>query len=231
MSIKSRMKHANREMNLRERMKLRARAQAFVSEWLVEPHSAAAFVIKEAVSVLWPELRLDLLLTDQPLLESKNLIAIQGAEDTIVFSPYETRSFPGRSPSVAHGISRKRSRSDVPEREDTGTHCDRGTLNSNAQILNDRCELLNIRVKKNKPEKILDSGIAGDDTIHVDVATNPTTTDSTGDRSITDNDLIDGGLIDDGIGDDESICSMGSIHRCQELYDLHLGLSTHLAMI
>lgn len=76
-TIKSRMKQANREMNPRERLKQRARerdlkfAQAFFSDWLVEPHPAAAFVIKEAVSLLWPELRLDSLPIHPPLLESK----------------------------------------------------------------------------------------------------------------------------------------------------------------
>ncbi|KAF5713211.1 hypothetical protein FGLOB1_4119 [Fusarium globosum] len=130
-------------------------------------------------------------------------------------------------PSVAHGINGKRSCSDVLESEDTGTHCDRGTLHSNEQIRNDKCELLDIRVKRNKPEKILDGGIAGDDTIHVDIATNSTTADSTGDRSITDNDLVDGGLIDDGVEDDESKRSTESILCYQEieppameLYDL-----------
>ncbi|KAJ0132415.1 Uncharacterized protein HZ326_24502 [Fusarium oxysporum f. sp. albedinis] len=59
-TIKSRMKQANREMNPRERMKQRAReralkfAQEFFSDWLVEPHPTAAFVIKEAVSQAEP---------------------------------------------------------------------------------------------------------------------------------------------------------------------------------
>ncbi|KAF5617649.1 hypothetical protein F25303_13242 [Fusarium sp. NRRL 25303] len=120
-------------------------------------------------------------------------------------------------PSVAHGTSRKRPSSDALGREDTGTHCDCGILHSNEQIRNDKCETLDIRVKKSKPEKILDGGIAGDGTIHGDSATNPTTADSTGDRSITDNDLIDGGLMDDGIGDDESKCSTESILCYQEI--------------
>ncbi|KAH7204990.1 hypothetical protein BKA60DRAFT_467352 [Fusarium oxysporum] len=107
--------------------------------------------------------------------------------------------------SVAHGISRKRSHSDALGREDTGTHYDRGTLHSTEQIRNDICGILDIRAKKNKPERILDDAIADDNTIHGDIATNPTTADSTKDSSITDNDPVDEGLIDDGIGDDESI--------------------------
>lgn len=78
-TIKLRMKQAKppREMTPRERRKQRAReralkfAQEFFSDWLVEPHPTAAFVIKEAVSVLWPELRLDSLPIHPPLLESK----------------------------------------------------------------------------------------------------------------------------------------------------------------
>lgn len=113
--------------------------------------------------------------------------------------------------SVAHGISRKRSHSDALGREDTGTHYDRGTLHSTEQIRNDICGILDIRAKKNKPERILDDAIADDNTIHGDIATNPTTADSTRDSSITDNDPVDEGLIDDGIGDDESICSLETI--------------------
>ncbi|KAH7230115.1 S-adenosyl-L-methionine-dependent methyltransferase [Fusarium redolens] len=113
--------------------------------------------------------------------------------------------------SVAHGISRKRSHSDALGREDTGTHYDRGTLHSTEQIRNDICGILDIRAKKNKPERILDDVIADDNTIHGDIATNPTTADSTRDSSITDNDPVDEGLIDDGIGDDESICSLETI--------------------
>ncbi|KAG5793858.1 hypothetical protein H9Q69_007094 [Fusarium xylarioides] len=113
--------------------------------------------------------------------------------------------------SVAHGISRKRSHSDALGREDTGTHYDLGTIHSTEQIRNDICGILNIRAKKNKPERILDDAIADDNTIHGDIATNPTTADSTRDSSITDNDPVDEGLIDDGIGDDESICSMETI--------------------
>ncbi|KAI3571521.1 hypothetical protein IWW34DRAFT_639202 [Fusarium oxysporum f. sp. albedinis] len=107
--------------------------------------------------------------------------------------------------SLAHSISRKRSHSDALGRDDTGTHCDRGTLHSTEQIRNDTCGILDIRAKKNKPERILDDAIADDNTIHGDIATNPTAADSSGDRSRTDNDLIDEGHIDDGIGDDESI--------------------------
>ncbi|KAK2468033.1 hypothetical protein H9L39_20255 [Fusarium oxysporum f. sp. albedinis] len=114
--------------------------------------------------------------------------------------------------SLAHSISRKRSHSDALGRDDTGTHCDRGTLHSTEQIRNDTCGILDIRAKKNKPERILDDAIADDNTIHGDIATNPTAADSSGDRSRTDNDLIDEGHIDDGIGDDESICSTESIH-------------------
>ncbi|EXA30578.1 hypothetical protein FOVG_18066 [Fusarium oxysporum f. sp. pisi HDV247] len=114
--------------------------------------------------------------------------------------------------SVAHSISRKRSHSDALGREDTGTHCERGKIHSTEQIRNDACGILDIRAEKNKPERILDDAIADDNTIHGDIATNPTTADSSGDRSRTDNDLIDEGLIDDGIGDDESICSTESIH-------------------
>ncbi|KAG7436546.1 Secondary metabolism regulator LAE1 [Fusarium oxysporum f. sp. raphani] len=113
--------------------------------------------------------------------------------------------------SVAHGISRKRSHSDALGREDTGTHYDHGTLHSTEQIRNDICGILDIRAKKNKPERILDDAIADDNTIHGDIATNPTTADSTRDSSITDNDPVDEGLIDDGIGDDESICSLETI--------------------
>ncbi|KAL5603660.1 hypothetical protein FOVSG1_006410 [Fusarium oxysporum f. sp. vasinfectum] len=114
--------------------------------------------------------------------------------------------------SVAHSISRKRSHSDALGREETGTHCERGTIHSTEQIRNDTCGILDIRAEKNKPERILDDAIADDNTIHGDIATNPTTADSSGDRSRTDNDLTDEGLIDDGIGDDESICSTESIH-------------------
>lgn len=114
--------------------------------------------------------------------------------------------------SVAHSISRKRSHSDALGRGDTGTHCERGTIHSTEQIRNDTCGILDIRAEKNKPERILDDAIADDNTIHGDIATNPTTADSSGDRSRTDNDLIDEDLIDDGIGDDESICSTESIH-------------------
>ncbi|PCD21077.1 hypothetical protein AU210_016504 [Fusarium oxysporum f. sp. radicis-cucumerinum] len=113
--------------------------------------------------------------------------------------------------SVAHGISRKRSHSDALGHEDTGTHYDRGTLHSTEQIRNDICGILDIRAKKNKPERILDDAIADDNTIHGDIATNPTTADSTRDSSITDNDPVDEGLVDDGIGDDESICSLETI--------------------
>ncbi|KAJ9419904.1 hypothetical protein QL093DRAFT_2565838 [Fusarium oxysporum] len=113
--------------------------------------------------------------------------------------------------SVAHSISRKRSHSDALGHEDTGTHYDRGTLHSTEQIRNDICGILDIRAKKNKPERILDDAIADDNTIHGDIATNPTTADSTRDSSITDNDLVDEGLVDEGIGDDESICSLETI--------------------
>ncbi|KAJ4010932.1 hypothetical protein NW758_015221 [Fusarium oxysporum] len=113
--------------------------------------------------------------------------------------------------SVAHGISRKRSHSDALGHEDTGTHYDRGTLHSTEQIRNDICGILDIRAKKNKPERILDDAIADDNTIHGDIATSPTTADSTRDSSITDNDPVDEGLVDDGIGDDESICSLETI--------------------
>ncbi|EGU85709.1 hypothetical protein FOXB_03777 [Fusarium oxysporum f. sp. conglutinans Fo5176] len=100
--------------------------------------------------------------------------------------------------SVAHSISRKRSHSDALGRGDTGTHCERGTIHSTEQIRNDTCGILDIRAEKNKPERILDDAIADDNTIHGDIATNPTTADSSGDRSRTDNDLIDEDLIDDG---------------------------------
>ncbi|SCO12743.1 uncharacterized protein FFB20_15269 [Fusarium fujikuroi] len=356
--MKSRMEQASlpREKSKRKRTKQRAREKAlrsareFFSGWLDEPHPTTVLVIKEAVSVLWPGLRLDPLSTHPPLLGSSksffsllsqinasglinlvdlfettirlrgtplcglagsptvrmrpvgprklevsytmpeselpDLIAIQAAEELsclarmnrtaflddryvtrptvpensgsptilghkkhkctvewrllhyfilnasplslslslcllldVLLSHHATMLLPAQ-PSVAHGISRKRPSSDALGREDTGTHCDCGILHSNEKIRNDRCETLDIRVKKSKPEKILDGGIAGDGTIHGDSATNPTTADGTGDRSITDNDLIDGGLMDDGIGDDESKCSTESILCYQEIEPL-----------
>uniref|UniRef100_A0A0C4BKV8 Methyltransferase tdiE n=1 Tax=Fusarium oxysporum (strain Fo5176) TaxID=660025 RepID=A0A0C4BKV8_FUSOF len=114
--------------------------------------------------------------------------------------------------SVAHSISRKRSHSDALGREDTGTHCDRGTLHSTEQIWNDTCGILDITAKKNKPDRILDDAIEDDNTFHGDIATNPTAADITGDRSTTDNDLINEGHIDEGVGDEESICSWETIN-------------------
>ncbi|KAK7428989.1 hypothetical protein QQZ08_004501 [Neonectria magnoliae] len=100
--------------------------------------------------------------------------------------------------SVAHSISRKRSHSDALGREDTGTHCDRGTLHSTEQIWNDMCGILDNTAKKNKPDRILDDSIGDDNTFHGDIATNPTTADITGDRSTTDNDPINEGPMDEG---------------------------------
>ncbi|PCD20242.1 hypothetical protein AU210_016654 [Fusarium oxysporum f. sp. radicis-cucumerinum] len=114
--------------------------------------------------------------------------------------------------SVAHSISRKRSHSDALGREDTGTHCDRGTLHSTEQIWNDTCGILDITAKKNKPDRILDDAIEDDNTFHGDIATNPTAADITEDRSTTDNDLINEGHIDEGVGDEESICSLETIN-------------------
>ncbi|KAH7208431.1 uncharacterized protein BKA55DRAFT_262071 [Fusarium redolens] len=108
---------------------------------------------------------------------------------------------------VAHGLSRKRSHSDALGYEKLRPHCDLLTAHPSDSISNDVCRILDIRVKKNKPEGMLDNAFSNDNIAHGDLATNH----STEGNSLIDEGLRNEGLTDEGIGDDESTCSTKTI--------------------
>ncbi|KAK2469795.1 hypothetical protein H9L39_18610 [Fusarium oxysporum f. sp. albedinis] len=113
---------------------------------------------------------------------------------------------------ATHSLSHKRSRSNTLGDEGLRPHCDLSTAHPTLDISNDVYRSLDIRVKKNKPEGVLDNAIANDNIPHGDLATNHSTegrsaiNESLTDEGI-DDDFTDEGLTDEGIGDDESTCS------------------------
>ncbi|KAI8401433.1 hypothetical protein FOFC_18302 [Fusarium oxysporum] len=113
---------------------------------------------------------------------------------------------------ATHSLSHKRSRSNTLGDEGLRPHCDLSTAHPTLDISNDVYRSLDIRVKKNKPEGVLDNAIANDNIPHGDLATNHSTEGrSATNESLTDegidDDFTDEGLTDEGIGDDESTCS------------------------